>query len=175
VSGARPKARKEGLLVRDLGDEVVVYEVESHRGHSLNRTATLVWRASDGKKTVAGIAAQLGRELGVPADEPLVRFALQKLREARLLEPGTGEAATLTRRQVARRIGRAALLPVVVSLLAPRPSEAATCTCGVGQYCNCSGAPDYTSCWNGSTCDSSVCCGGACCQICIGGVGSNCV
>ena len=167
MSGARPKARKQGLLVRDLGDEVVVYEVESHRGHSLNRTATLVWRASDGRRTVAGIAAQLGRELGVPADEPLVRFALQKLREARLLEAGAREAATLTRRQVARRIGQAALLPVVISLFAPRPSEAATCNVVIcsGGVCTCGSGDGGKSCWNGFDCSSYLCYGTQCCAV----------
>jgi len=159
----RPRARKEGLLVRDLGDEVVVYELESHRGHCLNRTAALVWRACDGRRTVAAIAAQLGRDADVPADEDLVRFTLRKLLDARLLDPGTREA-TLTRRELARRIGQAALLPVVVSLLAPRPSEAATCNAAncPGGVCNCAGQPNGTSCWNGTDCSSYVCCNNSC-------------
>jgi hypothetical protein len=159
----RPKARKEGLLVRDLGDEVVVYDLESHRGHCLNRTAALVWRACDGRRTVAAIAAQLGHELGVPTDQDLVRLALRKLRDARLLDSGTLKAATLTRRDLARRIGQAALLPVVISLLAPRPSEAATCDCAPpSQTCVCGSGDNGKSCWNGSDCSSFICCNSAC-------------
>jgi hypothetical protein len=164
VSAARPRARKEGLLIRDLGDEVVVYELESHRGHSLNRTAALVWRACDGRRSVAAIAARLGRELGAPPDAHLVRYTLRRLQEARLLDPGTREAATLTRRQVARRVGQLALLPVVVSLLAPSPSEAATCAA------DCTGQADGTDCWNGSNCTSYNCCGQSCCAGCNSGI-----
>ena len=161
MSVERPRARKGGLVVRDLGDEVVVYELESHRGHCLNRTAALVWRSCDGRRTTAAIAAHVGRELGVPADEGLVRYTLRRLGHAGLLDSPV-EQMTLTRREVARRIGQAALLPVVVSLLAPRPSEAASCPCTSPQVCNCAGQPDLTSCWNGIDCFSYICCGGTC-------------
>jgi Coenzyme PQQ synthesis protein D (PqqD) len=161
VKGARPKARREGLLVRDLGDEVVVYEIESHRGHALNRTATLVWRACDGRRTVAAITAQLGHELGVPADADLVRYTLRRLGHARLLDSSV-EERTLTRREIVRRIGQAAILPAVVSLLAPRPSEAATCPCTSPAVCDCAGQGNFTSCWNGIDCSSYICCNGIC-------------
>jgi hypothetical protein len=162
MSVERPRARQGGLVVRDLGDEVVVYDLESHRGHCLNRTAALVWRSCDGRRTTAAIVAQVGRELGVPASEGLVRYALRRLRDARLLEPASRGEATLTRRELARRIGQAALLPVVLSLLAPRPSEAASCPCTSPQVCGCAGQPDFTSCWNGIDCTSYICCGGTC-------------
>lgn len=157
MTAGRPKARQEGLLVRELGEEVVVYELASHRGHCLNRTAALVWRACDGRRTVAAIAAQVGRELRAPADADLVRYTLRRLGHAGLLDSPI-EERTLTRREVARRIGQAALLPVVVSLLAPRPSEAATCPCTSPAVCNCAGQADGTSCWNGSDCVSFLCC-----------------
>ena len=157
----RPRARNQGLLVRDLGDEVVVYDLESHRSHCLNRTAAFVFRACDGQRTVGVIAAQVGRELRRPADEDLVRYTLRRLSDARLLDPGTREAATLTRRQLARRIGQAALLPVVISLLAPKPSEAVTCEAGC-PTCDCAGQPNGTTCWNGVDCSSFVCCNSSC-------------
>jgi len=165
MSGERPKARTDGLLVRDIGDEVIVYELESHRGHCLNRTAALVWRVCDGRKSIAAIARRLGRELGVPPDDDLVRYALRKLARARLLEPET-ETTALARRQVARRIGELALLPVVISLLAPRPSEATTCagggSCPVGAVCTCQAGDNGKTCWNGVNCTSWLCCNGSC-------------
>jgi hypothetical protein len=157
VSVERPRARQQGLVVRDLGDELVVYELESHRGHCLNRTAAVVWRACDGQRTIAAIAAEVGRELGVPAGEDLVRYTLRRLRGVRLLDAATGEAASLTRRQVARQIGQAALLPVVISLLAPSPSQAATCGCPVGAVCDCAGQPVGTTCWDGTDCVNNFC------------------
>jgi hypothetical protein len=171
VASERPKARRDGLLVRDLGDELVVYELGSHRGHSLNRTAALVWRSCDGKRSVAAIAARVGRALGAAPDEDLVRYAVRRLRSVRLLDPSSPGAPSLTRRQLARRIGQLALLPVVVSLLAPRPSEAATCTPATcpGGVCTCSGEPDGTACWNGSNCGYVCCAGTSCCSGCNSG------
>jgi len=160
MNARRPRARSALLLVRDLGDEVVVYDLESHRGHCLNRTAALVWRACDGRSTIGAIAAQLGRELGVRVEEGLVRYALRKLDQAHLLRAGF-PAATLTRREIARRLGAAALLPAVVSLLAPTPSQAATCEAGC-PTCDCTGQPNGTTCWNGTDCSSYVCCNGSC-------------
>lgn len=161
MSAERPRARNQGLLARGLGDEVVVYDLESHHSHCLNRTAALVWRACDGQRSVGAIAAQVGRKLRRPADEDLVRYTLRRLSDARLLDPGTRETATLTRRQLARRIGQAALLPVVISLLAPKPSEAVTCEAGC-PTCDCSVAGNGTTCWNGVDCSSYVCCNGSC-------------
>jgi len=161
MSIERPRARRGGLVVRDLGDEVVVYELESHRGHCLNRTAALVWRACDGRRPTAAIAAHVGRELGVSADEDFVRYTLRRLGHAGLLDSPV-EERTLTRREVARRIGQAALLPVVVSLLAPRPSEAATCPCTSPAVCDCAGQANGTSCWNGIDCVSWLCCNNVC-------------
>jgi len=135
---------------------VVVYDLESHRSHCLNRTAALVWRACDGRRTVAAVAAQIGRELGMPADEHLVRYTLRRLHDARLLDTPI-EGTTLTRRQVARRIGQAALLPMVISLLAPRPSEAATCPCPGGVVCSCAGQSIGTTCWDGTDCVNNFC------------------
>jgi hypothetical protein len=148
------------LLVRELGDEVVVYDLGSSRSHCLNRTAALVWRACDGSRTVRAVAARIERELRQPCSEELVRFTLGRLEAARLLESGIG-AATITRRELARRIGYAALLPVVVSVLAPRPSEAASCQPGC-PTCDCSTQPNGTTCWNGVDCVSYVCCNGSC-------------
>jgi hypothetical protein len=143
-----------------VGGEVVIYELDAHRGHCLNRTAALVWRACDGRRSVAEIAAELGRELRLPADVELVRYALRKLRDARLLD-WAGETASLTRRELALRVGRVALLPAVASLVAPRPAQAATCAASC--VCNCAGQGNFTSCsTDGLNCDGSFCCNGVC-------------
>ncbi|MBV9278705.1 MAG: hypothetical protein JOZ41_01360, partial [Chloroflexi bacterium] len=44
-----PRARKNGLIVRELEDEVLVYDLERHRAHCLNRAAGLVWKHADGE------------------------------------------------------------------------------------------------------------------------------
>src|SRR5688500_2189312 len=73
----KPIARRENLLVEEIGGEVVVYDRESDRAHSLNQTAALVWRHADGERSVAELAALVGSEFGAPADVELVRMALE--------------------------------------------------------------------------------------------------
>ena len=129
----KPVARKNGLVVRDLADEVVVYDQERHEAHCLNSTAATVFRNADGRRSVSDLALLLGAD--GPGAEALVEMALGQLGEARLLESGPSFASEpgLPRRDAMRRVGLAAavLLPLVTSILAPTPAEAAA-TCVVG-------------------------------------------
>ena len=157
----KPVARKNGLVVRDLADEVVVYDQERHEAHCLNSTAATVFRNADGRRSVSDLALLLGAD--GPGAEALVEMALGQLGEARLLESGPSFASEpgLPRRDVMRRVGLAAavLLPLVTSILVPTPAEAAaTCADGAGA---CSGQPDGTPC---------TCIGPPCLSSCLGGV-----
>ena len=40
----KPRARTEGLVVTELPDELLVYDLERHRAHCLNPTAALVFK-----------------------------------------------------------------------------------------------------------------------------------
>ncbi len=122
-----PRARQDGLVVEELPDETLAYDLKRHKAHCLNRTSALVWRRCDGQTTVAEVAALLERELKIPADEAVVWMALDRLGRAHLLsEPVTlpADRAQYSRREVLRTLRRAAgislLLPVVESIVAPR-------------------------------------------------------
>jgi len=174
----RPVASREGLLVRELAEEVVVYDLERHEAHCLNRTAGLVFKCSDGRSTVAEIAARLQTELKLPADEAIVWLALDSLDEAGLLahKPARPrESGGWSRRDAMLRmgIGLGMLLPVVTSILVPTPAEAAA-TCVPSGACGTnSGAPCYRTssslCGQGCTCQGSTCSSGCC-----DGSGVNC-
>jgi hypothetical protein len=140
----KPQTRRSGLLIRELPDELLVYELEQHRAHCLNRTAAAVFRLADGTRTLSELAA------AADADVEVVRVALERLADASLLESPvpTASAASseeISRREMARRVGLAAavLLPAVVSIVAPTPAEAAaTCertSCAGKQGSLCSG------------------------------------
>lgn len=155
----RPLARSAGLVIRDLPDEVVVYDTERHQAHCLNRTAGFVFRHADGRRTVAEIAALLGPG----ADDGMVHAALDQLTAAGLLEARPAPAAPApSRREVLRQVGLGAVLlaPVVTSLLVPTPAEAAA-TCIPAASCTGSniGQPCYNS--NPSTECSLYTCQGA--------------
>jgi hypothetical protein len=137
----KPQTRRSGLLIRELPDELVVYDQEQHRAHCLNRTAALVYRHADGTRT----AAELARLPG--ANREVVALALEQLAAAGLLEATPtatrADAESISRRDVARRVGLAAaiLLPAVVSIVAPTPAEAAA-TC----VTSCAGKTPGTPC-----------------------------
>lgn len=135
-----PKMREHGLVIDDLPDEVLVYDLESHQAHCLNRSAALVWRACDGKSSAAHIARKLTAELDTPFNEELVLLALNQLEQQQLLvRPNAMPAqfGVLSRRQMVRRLGLATAIavPLVTSILAPRAVEAATCV-PPGQPCS---------------------------------------
>jgi hypothetical protein len=124
----RPRRRVEGLLIRELPGELLVYDLEEHRAHCLNRAAALVFERSDGETSVRDLARMLHRELGAPADEGWVELALEKLGEAGLLREVSDEPARSgarpSRREMLRRAGlaSAAALPIVLSIVAPTPA-----------------------------------------------------
>jgi hypothetical protein len=151
-----PCARQEGLIVRELPDELLVYDLVRDKAHCLNQTAALVWKSCDGETPVARIAQRLERELKAPVDERVVWYALDQLGRDHLLEVRTAlpvVLAGMTRRQMVRALGVAALvaLPVVTTIVAPTPAQATTC--------GGSGAPCTTS---ANCCPPSICSSGFC-------------
>lgn len=146
-----PKARHEGVVVQDLGDETLIYDVDSHKAHCLNRSAAAVWRSSDGATDLPEIGRRLGDQ-GLPADDAVVWMALARLERAGLLtEPlrPPGEGARFSRRQVVRMLGMTAglavALPAVTSITAPLAAQTASCIprtqCGAARPPNCTGLP----------------------------------
>ena len=150
----RPVARRDGLLIRELPGEVLVYDRKRHRAHCLNQTAASVFRHADGTRTVADLVRVLDPEVAPEAGASVVTMALGQLGEAGLLEDGP-VIGGLSRRDVVRRvgIGAAFLLPAVASILAPTPAEAAA-TC----VTSCVGKADATPC----TCFSADPCTATC-------------
>jgi hypothetical protein len=145
-----PKARAEGLLVRELSDEVLVYDLESHRAMCLNRTAALVWKLCDGRLTIEAIACAVAGELKQTVSVEVVWLALDQLGRGGLLRERVkrpAEFAGMSRREVVRKIGLAAAgaLPVVASIVAPTAAQAASCR------------PSGASCTDSAQCCSGVC------------------
>jgi hypothetical protein len=124
--------RKQGLVVDDLPDEVLVYDLERDQAHCLNRTAALVWRCCDGNTAAPEIARRLKVELDAPFNEELVWLALEQLEKQHLLDHSISipsQFTRLSRRQMIRNLGLAAAIavPLVTSIVAPTAVQAATC------------------------------------------------
>ncbi len=122
MSEYRPKARSTKLLVQQLDDEILVYDLERNQAHSLNGSAARVWTLCDGNRSVSEIAAILAPD--VPAEEAtrLVWHALDQFEQQHLLEGSLPEekAPGMLRREMLLRLGlTAAMIPVVESIVSP--------------------------------------------------------
>lgn len=159
--GHVPTARRDGLIVREVAGETLVYDLEREKAHCLNQTAALVWKHCNGRLTVAEIAAALALETQTEVDEQLVWLALSQMRRKHLLSKRSSFAfdrPRISRRDAMRRFGQTLViaLPLVTTIIAPVPAQAASCgNCGVGPTAEC--------CINGCPCTTSMmCCSGLC-------------
>ena len=117
-----PTARKEGLVIQELSDEVLVYDLNSNKAHCLNKTAAFVWRACNGKNSIKEIISDFEKQTGGKVSEDFIWLAIDQLNEKNLIEedmPRKFEGQN--RRQVLKKIGLASViaLPIVASLTAP--------------------------------------------------------
>jgi len=133
----RPKARMDQLLLEALDEEVLVYDTERHRAHSLNPTAAFVLSHCDGNRSVPELTRLLEEAFQEPASQEIVRLALERLGRARLLAeeeeeearaaPLSGVSRGESRRKALRRMAKIGVaLPVVMTIVTPTPAQAAT-------------------------------------------------
>jgi hypothetical protein len=142
-------ARQEGLIVEDLGGELLVYDADSCQAHSLDARASAIWRACDGTRSAGAIA----EFTGVSEDE--VWLTLTRLEALDLLSRPAAEAPSQTRRTLLRRgltagaVGALAA-PIIKTIVAPAPADAVTAVC----------TPDNQPCDldNPGACCSDICC-----------------
>jgi putative sterol carrier protein len=151
-SNELPKARQDQLIVKELPDEVLIYDLKRDKAHCLNSTAALVWKRCDGNSSVKEIAASLG-DASKSVDDRIVWLALDQLKKFHLLKEAPAMPAFMTglnRRELVRRIGIAAIAaPLILSIAAPVAQAAGSCltnggTCGSNNQCcsgRCCGSP----------------------------------
>lgn len=123
-----PSARRNDVIVQDIGGETIVYDRLRDAAHSLSGVAGYVYHHADGVHSLADLTAGMSTALAVPADPRVVEAALWQLERAHLLEPPAVSAVAprpISRRDAVRRFGVAALaLASVSSIVAPTPAMA---------------------------------------------------
>lgn len=158
-SSQNPTARKNGLVIQEMPEEVLVYDLNTNKAHCLNETAAFVWKECDGKNSVSDIIKNFENQSGNKLNEDLVWLAIDQLSEKDLLENGfETKFAGQNRREVLKKVGLAAVvaLPLVSSLTAPTSVlAAASCACPSGSPGAC--AP-LTACPNSGNCNPSFQC-----------------
>ncbi len=157
--GQLPLARSEQLIVKEVEDEVLIYDLKTDQAHCLNKTAALVWKNCDGKNSVLEITASLSKETGVALDERVTWLALEQLHKFQLLEDSAirpTELAGIDRRKLMKTFGVAALvLPLVISVVAPTVQAAQS-------PCSTNSRPNGCGCTSAPQCLNHNCVGGFC-------------
>lgn len=125
----KPQAKLANLVVQDLSNEILIYNLENNKAFSLNETTTLVWQNCDGTKDVRQIAQILETNLGQTVPDELVFLALDRLKKEDLVafdESDVSPLQGINRREVVKRVGLATMvaLPIISSVVAPTASHA---------------------------------------------------
>jgi hypothetical protein len=164
-----PLARNEELVIQELPDELLVYDLRQHKAHSLNKTSAFIWNHCDGQTTADEMATLMTKEWQTAVSEDAVWFALDKLGKADLLQERITlppAHAGMSRRSAIRRLGIGALLvPVVMTIVSPTamagasvPAPCTVCTrfgSGAMRMNNCPSVCDPTvmgTCFNNDSC-----------------------
>lgn len=162
-----PAARKSGLVIQEVPDEVLVFDLESNKAHCLNQTAAMVWRSCDGNTSVPEIAKFVEKQTGKTTGDELIWLALDQLTKNNLLESSVAAPMNVqTRREVIKKIGMASMvaIPIVASMVAPQSALANTsCTCTTG-----------VNCFGQTGCPSETCCTAGACTGTPGAPGADC-
>ncbi len=151
---ALPKAKTTDIVVQELENEMLVYDLENDKAHHLNETVSFVWKQCDGKTPVREIAAALSDKLKTNIEDDFVSLAIYELQKANLLSSASADLEIdLTRRNILFKYAPMAVaLPVVMSLVAPPSAHAQSCF-----------APGVPCPSGGTCCDFVVACEGPAC------------
>jgi hypothetical protein len=123
-----PKIR-ENLLVQDLSNEILIYDLTTNKSYCLNETAKTVFNHCDGVKTFA--------DINLPED--IIYLSLDQLKKHNLLEDDYASTfAGISRRDAIKKVGMGTMiaLPFVVGITAPKAAQAASGLAQLGQPCN---------------------------------------
>ena|ERR1700682_5805620 len=125
--------RKDGLVIEELPDEVLVYDLKRDKAHCLNPIAALVWRHRDGETSMAEMIEVLSAELKTPVDEKLVWCALDQLEKSHLLQERLTPPveSRLSRQGIGSTIRFDGWVRIAVNHIDPRPDRI-----GGGKLCS---------------------------------------
>ncbi|MCB0182240.1 MAG: PqqD family protein [Anaerolineae bacterium] len=72
--------RKSNIMVKDIGDETLIYSLEQEKVHVLNPTARLIWKLCDGQHSLADMEEVLRSRFVIATDHDVIDDVKQTLR-----------------------------------------------------------------------------------------------
>lgn len=158
----KPISRKENIVVQELENEVLIYDLNSNKAFCLNETSALVFQLCNGTRSVAEISDSMSIKMKTLVSEGIVWLAIEELRREKLISfEVKGVFAGMSRREMVRKVGLASMvtLPVVMSVIAPTAVTAASCLLLNDA---CTPGPGNGGCCPSSLCNFSNVCGCYC-------------
>lgn len=120
-----PLVRNVDIVIQNVGQEVLIYDLKTHKTYNLNETAAIVYKACDGKTSVDKL-----KEKHKFTDE-IIFLALEDFKRETLLADNSSFVSPfsgMSRREVIKKVGLASLiaLPIISSIIAPTSAMAAS-------------------------------------------------
>lgn len=168
----RPEAKTENMIIQELKDELLIYNLQTHQTFCLNKTSAMIWQNCDGKKTVHEISLLVSLKLNIAVNEDLVLLALNKLQKEKLLIDSKKSNELLkgvSRRELIHQTALASLtvLPLVYTVLSPTAAQAGSGSCSNPAFDSCVTDADCLTSPTGDTCDENCCITGGFIMGCI--------
>lgn len=185
-----PQLRTQNLVITELEEESLIYDLDVNKAFCLNETARLVMNQCDGTKSVDQALGIINRQLKTKMSADMVWLVVSQLKDANFIEKDY-EIPIQTNRVSRRKILNAAAslgvaLPIITSLIVPTALHAQSscltqnqmCGSGLGVCCpnlNCiSVGPSNFQCIPACITEGNLCSGllTFCCPglICSGGL-----
>lgn len=183
-----PKAETKNILIQELTDEVLVYDLGKNQAKCLNNTLAVIWEACDGTRDFSAIRRFAEQALQTKITDDVVFLALDELNNHQLLEKGFNAAKSLSqtsRREMIKKVGltTVAAIPIIIAVTAPQAANALSpnCTndnncpsnCCFNGFCsqvNAGGLPDGQACFLDADCLNNCCDFNVCspaCGVCV--------
>jgi len=134
----RPTARKDGLVIQAMPDEVLVFDTATKQASCLNSSAAFIWQHCDGVRSISDIASEFRSQGKGSVTDEFVWLGVDQLKTSALLDSPLKSLPAFDRREIIKRIGLASAiaLPIVASLAVPTATmAAASCNCSNNLQC----------------------------------------
>ena len=116
-----PLARSSEVVIQELGSDILIYDLKTHKAYSLNETSTIIYQACNGKTTFDDLKKKHPK-----LTDEIILLAISELERVNLLVEKW--EAKFERREILRKAAFSALaLPLIVALNVPRSAQAASC------------------------------------------------
>lgn len=166
-----PFLRTENLVVSELPNELLIYDLKKNRALCLNETARLIMEECNGRTSVDKAIINLHRKLKVKVSEEMIWMVVEQFKKFDLLKNDyqlPEQTTRITRRKILQSAAALGIaLPLITSLVAPTAVNAQSDSCVMTNGA-CTFQPN-DNCCPGTVCINDIVMGNFCVGCSSGG------